>query len=128
VAERIDEIRIEASVVFSRKITSLQEENNRLSKALHSKEPDARRPSQINSPLDQGQDLSRLRLDFAQLKREKEDNDRSFKSQLNDLRDKLEQSTRANRSMQNYLNSLKTTYTTLFNDTLPSSGSRFTTA
>jgi hypothetical protein len=46
---------------------------------------------------------------------------------MSELREKLEHSNNTNRAMQNYVNSLKTTYTTLFNDTLPTSLTRYTT-
>jgi outer dense fiber protein 2 len=71
--------------------------------------------------------MSRLRLEYAQLKREKDELERRFTSQLSELRDKLEQSNNTNRTMQNYVNSLKITYTTLFNDTLPAPLTRYTT-
>lgn len=45
--------------------------------------------------------------------------ERRYASQLSELRDRLEQSNNNNRSMQNYVNSLKTTYASVFNDTLP---------
>ncbi|CAF1360367.1 unnamed protein product [Rotaria magnacalcarata] len=65
------------------------------------------------------QQISKLRLECTQLKREKDEVERRYTSQLGELRDKLEQSNNNNRSMQNYVNSLKTTYASVFNDTLP---------
>lgn len=65
------------------------------------------------------QQISRLRLEYTQLKRDKEESERRYTSQLGELRDKLEQSNNNNRSMQNYVNSLKTTYATVFNDSIP---------
>ncbi|CAF4597961.1 unnamed protein product [Rotaria sp. Silwood2] len=78
------------------------------------------------------QHISKLRLECTQLKREKDELERRYTSQLGELRDRLEQSNNNNRSMQNYVNSLKTTYATVFNDTLPppfttTSFTRFTT-
>ncbi|CAF0722614.1 unnamed protein product [Rotaria sp. Silwood1] len=78
------------------------------------------------------QQISKLRLECTQLKREKDELERRYTSQLGELRDRLEQSNNNNRSMQNYVNSLKTTYATVFNDTLPppfttTSFTRFTT-
>jgi hypothetical protein len=52
---------------------------------------------------------SRLRVEFAQFEREKDESKRRYTSQLGELRDKLEQSNNNNRSMQNSVNSLKTT-------------------
>jgi outer dense fiber protein 2 len=71
--------------------------------------------------------MSNLRLEYTQLKREKDELERRFTSQLRDLRDKLHQSNNTNRAMQNYVNSLKTTYASLFNDTIPASLTRYTT-
>ncbi|CAF0777109.1 unnamed protein product [Adineta steineri] len=73
------------------------------------------------------QQISRLHLEYAQLKREKDEVERRYTSQLSELRDKLEQSNNTNRTMQNYVNSLKTTYTTLFNDSIPTSFKHYTT-
>ncbi|CAF1282728.1 unnamed protein product [Adineta steineri] len=67
------------------------------------------------------QQISKLRLDCTQLKRDKDDAERRYTSQLGELRDKLEQSNNNNRSIQSYVSSLKTTYATVFNDTVPSS-------
>lgn len=67
------------------------------------------------------QQLTKLRLDCTQLKREKDDAERRYTSQLGELRDKLEQSNNNNRSIQSYVTSLKTTYASVFNDTLPAS-------
>ena len=71
--------------------------------------------------------MSKLRLECTQLKRDRDELERRFTSQLTELREKLEQSNNTNRTMQNYVNSLKTTYATLFNDTLPASLTRYTT-
>ena len=65
--------------------------------------------------------VTRIRQEYAQLKREKDELERRYASQLGDLRDKLEESNNNNRSMQNYVNSLKTTYASVFNDPLPAS-------
>ena len=75
-------------------------------------------PSQP-SMFDLEQQIARLRLEYTQLKREKDDLERRFNTQLSDMKSKLDQSNNTNRSMQNYLNSLKTTYVTLFNETIP---------
>ena len=46
---------------------------------------------------------------------------------MNELREKFEHSNNTNRALQNYINSFKTTYATLFNDALPTSLTRYTT-
>ncbi|CAF0778111.1 unnamed protein product [Adineta ricciae] len=67
------------------------------------------------------QQISKLRLDCTQIKRDKDDAERRYTSQLSELRDKLEQSNNNNRSIQSYVDSLKTTYATVFNDNFPAS-------
>ncbi len=42
--------------------------------------------------------------------------DYRYKSQIKDLKDRLEQATATNKSMQNYVNFLKNSYSTVFND------------
>ncbi|CAF3199092.1 unnamed protein product [Rotaria socialis] len=149
---------------LQRRIVSLEEENQKLSKMLNAKDEELRnaqirlnaksyettplnKPNDLRRPdfkvrddtygsknnflqkdtFDLEQQTSRLHLEHAQLKRERDELERHFTSQMNELREKLEQSNNANRSMQNYINSLKTTYATLFNDTVPTSLTRFTT-
>ncbi|CAF4012931.1 unnamed protein product [Rotaria sp. Silwood2] len=158
-----DDIRTLQRDIFS-KIISLEEENEKLSKMLNTKEEELRNAqyrlnaktyefTSINKQddlkttdfkfrngaygskerflpkdtFDLEQQISRLRLEYSQLKHEKDELERRFTSQLTELRDKLEQSNNKNRTMQNYINSIKTAYTTLFNDTLPASLTRYTT-
>lgn len=73
------------------------------------------------------QQLGRLRLEHNQLRRERDELEQNFTSRMSDLREKLDQSNNTNRTLQNYINSLKTAYSTLFNDTLPTSLTRYTT-
>ncbi|UJR22841.1 hypothetical protein I4U23_025871 [Adineta vaga] len=142
---------------LQRKIIALEEQNEKLSQTLHSKEEELRlAQSRLNSKTydlttihkqndfkirddtfatkdtflqkntyDLEQQISKLHLEYAQLKRENEELERNFKIQLSELRDKLEQSNSSNRVMQNYVNSLKTTYTTLFSDTVPTSFTQY---
>ncbi|XP_059166435.1 outer dense fiber protein 2-like isoform X5 [Physella acuta] len=60
--------------------------------------------------------LSELRAEHAKQKREKEENERKFNSRLYDLKDRLEQSHSTNRSMQNYVQFLKNSYSTVFGE------------
>lgn len=123
---------------FFRRITSLEEQNQKLIDELRTVQSSSRQlpetkyrddtkfvqprtvvvPSQP-SMFDLEQQIARLRLEYTQLKREKDDLERRFNTQLSDMKSKLDQSNSTNRSMQNHLNSLKTTYVSLFNDTIP---------
>ena len=67
--------------------------------------------------LDLESQLSAARTENARLKREKDEAERKFNSRLYDLRDRLEQSHATNRSMQNYVHFLKTSYANVFGDT-----------
>ncbi|GFR89811.1 outer dense fiber protein 2 [Elysia marginata] len=60
--------------------------------------------------------LSQLRADQAKIKREKEENERKFNSRLYDLKDRLEQCHSTNRSMQNYVQFLKNSYSNVFGE------------
>lgn len=83
--------------------------------------------SHFHNGFDFENELKRVRLECAELRRSKEESDRRFNQQIHDLREKLEQANRTNHSMTTYLNSLRTTYATLFHDTIPTSVSRLTT-
>ena len=78
----------------------------------------------VSSDLDQ--ESARLRFDYAQLKREKDDSERRLNAQIKELREKLDQSNHSYQALQNYLNSLKSTYTALFHDKTGTSSSRLT--
>ncbi|XP_072015734.1 outer dense fiber protein 2-like isoform X2 [Amphiura filiformis] len=67
--------------------------------------------------LDLESQLSRNKTEVLQIKRQKEDAERKFNSQLYDLKDRLEQSHSTNRSMQNYVQFLKNSYSNVFGDT-----------
>ncbi|BFZ20551.1 hypothetical protein BsWGS_23587 [Bradybaena similaris] len=60
--------------------------------------------------------LNQIRADQTRLKREKEENERKFNSRLYDLKDRLEQCQSSNRSMQNYVQFLKNSYSNVFGD------------
>ena len=55
---------------------------------------------------------------FSAVKRQKDDAERRYDSQMNDLRDRLEHSEATNRSMQSYVNFLKSSYQNTFGDDL----------
>ncbi|XP_051663401.1 outer dense fiber protein 2 isoform X1 [Manacus candei] len=66
--------------------------------------------------LDLETQLSRTKTDLNQLRRSKEDAQRRYESRLQDLKDRLEQSESTNRSMQNYVQFLKSSYDNVFRE------------
>ncbi|KAG7219202.1 hypothetical protein INR49_019262 [Caranx melampygus] len=68
--------------------------------------------------LDLQSQLSRARTELCQLHRSKDEMERRFKSQLQNLKDRLEQADSTNRSLQNYVHFLKTSYGNVFGDSL----------
>ncbi|XP_054587029.2 outer dense fiber protein 2 [Nothobranchius furzeri] len=60
--------------------------------------------------------LSRANTDLSQLQRSKEEMERRFKTQLQNLKERLERSDSTNRSLQNYVHFLKTSYGNVFGD------------
>jgi len=63
-------------------------------------------------------ELTRSRGEISAVKRQKDESERRLESQSNDLRDRLEHSEATNRSMQSYVNFLKSSYQTTFGDDL----------
>uniref|UniRef100_A0A8C9L652 Outer dense fiber protein 2 n=1 Tax=Pavo cristatus TaxID=9049 RepID=A0A8C9L652_PAVCR len=66
--------------------------------------------------LDLETQLSRTKTELSQLRRNKDDAERRYESRLQDLKDRLEQSESTNRSMQNYVQFLKSSYANVFAD------------
>ncbi|XP_071309990.1 outer dense fiber protein 2 isoform X1 [Agelaius tricolor] len=66
--------------------------------------------------LDLETQLSRNKTELNQLHRSKDDAERRYQSRLQDLRDRLEQSESTNRSMQNYVQFLKSSYDNVFRE------------
>ncbi|KAK5852444.1 hypothetical protein PBY51_023913 [Eleginops maclovinus] len=60
--------------------------------------------------------LSRTTSEINQLRRSKEEVERRYNSRLQDVKDRLEQSDTTNRSLQNYVQFLKASYTNVFGD------------
>ncbi|XP_074149895.1 outer dense fiber protein 2 isoform X1 [Sminthopsis crassicaudata] len=69
-----------------------------------------------NKILDLETQLSRTKTELNQLRRSRDDADRRYQSRLQDLKDRLEQSESTNRSMQNYVQFLKSSYANVFGD------------
>ncbi|XP_057216283.1 outer dense fiber protein 2 isoform X1 [Triplophysa rosa] len=61
--------------------------------------------------------LSRTTSELNQLRRAKEEAERRYQSRLQDVKDRLEQSDSTNRSLQNYVQFLKSSYANVFGDT-----------
>ncbi|XP_048368127.1 outer dense fiber protein 2 [Sphaerodactylus townsendi] len=66
--------------------------------------------------LDLETQLSRTKTELNQLRRGKDDAEHRYESRLQDLKDRLEQSESTNRSMQNYVQFLKSSYANVFGD------------
>ncbi|TKC38094.1 hypothetical protein EI555_002026, partial [Monodon monoceros] len=69
-----------------------------------------------NKILDLEAQLNRTKTELNQLRRSRDDADRRYQSRLQDLKDRLEQSESTNRSMQNYVQFLKSSYANVFGD------------
>ncbi|XP_034728777.1 outer dense fiber protein 2-like [Etheostoma cragini] len=68
--------------------------------------------------LDLQSQLDRAKTEQSQLRRSKEEMEHRFQSQLQNMKDRLEQSDSTNRSLQNYVHFLKTSYGNVFGDSL----------
>ncbi|CAG5918598.1 unnamed protein product [Menidia menidia] len=71
--------------------------------------------------LDLQSQLSRAKTELSLLQRNKEEMEQRFQSQLRNMKERLEQSDSTNRSLQNYVHFLKTSYGNVFGDSLLSS-------
>ncbi|XP_019725105.1 outer dense fiber protein 2 isoform X2 [Hippocampus comes] len=77
---------------------------------------DKERRSQSKA-LDLQEQLSRAEAQLSQLHRSKEEMERRFQNQLRNLKERLDQSDQTNRSLQNYVRFLKTSYGNVFGET-----------
>ncbi|KAM9391706.1 outer dense fiber protein 2-like isoform 3-T3 [Pholidichthys leucotaenia] len=71
--------------------------------------------------LDLQTQLSRAKTELSQLQRNKEETEHCFQRQLQSMKERLEQSDSTNRSLQNYVHFLKTSYRGVLRDSLPAS-------
>ncbi|XP_061625073.1 outer dense fiber protein 2-like isoform X2 [Phyllopteryx taeniolatus] len=76
---------------------------------------DKERRSQSKA-LDLQEQLSRAEAQLSQLHRSKEEMERRFQNQLKNLKERLDQSDQTNRSLQNYVRFLKTSYGNVFGE------------
>lgn len=101
------ERQIEATIVEQRRaILTDQEKYNIKERSLQNKLSDLEL------------ELTRSKGELSAIKRQKEDADRRLELQANDLRDRLDHSEATNRSMQSYVNFLKSSYQSTFGDDL----------
>jgi len=63
-------------------------------------------------------EMTRLKGELAAIRRQKDDSEARLEKHANDMRDRLEHSEATNRSMQSYVNFLKSSYQTTFGDDL----------
>ncbi|KAF0022622.1 hypothetical protein F2P81_025248 [Scophthalmus maximus] len=68
--------------------------------------------------LDLQSQLSRATTELSQLQRSKAEMERRFQGQLQNMKDRLEQSDSTNRTLQNYVHFLKTSYGNVFGESL----------
>ncbi|KAF7660001.1 hypothetical protein LDENG_00290190 [Lucifuga dentata] len=66
--------------------------------------------------LDLHSQLGRAKTELSQLQRSKEEMERRFQSQLKNMKERLEQADSTNRTLQNYVHFLKTSYGNVFAD------------
>ncbi|XP_057687214.1 outer dense fiber protein 2-like isoform X1 [Corythoichthys intestinalis] len=78
---------------------------------------DKERRSQSKA-LDLQEQLSRAESQLCQLQRSKDEMERRFQNQLKNLKERLDQSDQTNRSLQNYVRFLKTSYGNVFSEPL----------
>ncbi|XP_055775386.1 outer dense fiber protein 2-like isoform X2 [Salvelinus fontinalis] len=71
--------------------------------------------------LDLESQLGLRRTELSQLRRSTEDMERRFQNQLKNMKERLEQSDSTNRSLQNYVQFLKVSYSNVFGDSVLSS-------
>ncbi|XP_065551618.1 outer dense fiber protein 2 isoform X2 [Lathamus discolor] len=76
----------------------------------------ARERAAQSKMLDLETQLSRNKTEMSQLRRSKDDAEHRYESRLQDLKDRLEQSESTNRSMQNYVQFLKSSYANVFGE------------
>ncbi|XP_071509916.1 outer dense fiber protein 2-like [Diadema antillarum] len=112
------------STSLTRQLEQSVADNRRLEDEAREKALARERTSQARI-LDLEAQLSRIKGEVVQTRRQKEDMERKFNSQVYDLKDRLEQSHSTNRSMQNYVSFLKNSYANVFGETSGVAGSPY---
>lgn len=111
---RLDEKNHEGQSL-SRQLESALHDSRKLAETTRDKISAKDRSNQTRI-LDLESQLSAMRAENARIKREKEEAERKANSRVYDLKDRLEQSHSTNRSMQNYVQFLKSSYANVFGD------------
>ncbi|XP_062310607.1 outer dense fiber protein 2-like isoform X1 [Osmerus eperlanus] len=101
--------------ILSKQLEQVLEDAQRQVGESHERALSKERSSQSKA-LDLESQLGMSKAELSQLRRNKEDMERRFQSQLKNLKDRLEQSDCTNRSLQNYVQFLKTSYSNVFGD------------
>ncbi|XP_035523524.1 outer dense fiber protein 2 [Morone saxatilis] len=119
---RLEEKTRECSLVSRKLEEALDDARQQMSET---RERAATKERSIQSKiLDLETQLSRTTSEINQLRRSKEEVERRYQSRLQDVKDRLEQSDSTNRSLQNYVQFLKASYTNVFGDMALSSSLR----
>ncbi|XP_029138055.2 outer dense fiber protein 2-like [Labrus bergylta] len=116
VQQQLEEKTLECSVVSRQLQQALDDAQRQVDESIQrvlTKE----RASQSKA-LDLQSQLSRAKTEQSQLQRSKEEMERRFKTQLQNMKERLEQSDSTNRSLQNYVQFLKTSYGNVFGESL----------
>ncbi|CAH1272525.1 ODF2L [Branchiostoma lanceolatum] len=113
---RCDELARENSSL-SRQLEAAIQDMRRQTDEARDKASNKERSAQ-NRILDLEAQLSRVRSEMASIKRTREEHERKHHSKLQDLTDRLEQANTTNRSMQNYVSFLKSSYANVFGDSV----------
>ncbi|XP_036954521.1 outer dense fiber protein 2-like isoform X1 [Acanthopagrus latus] len=116
VQQQLEEKTRECSVLSRQLQQTLEDAQKQVDDSMH--RVLAKERASQSKALDLQSQLSRAKTEQSQLQRSKEEMERRFQSQLQNMKDRLEQSDSTNRSLQNYVHFLKTSYGNVFGDSL----------
>ncbi|XP_028851119.1 outer dense fiber protein 2-like isoform X2 [Denticeps clupeoides] len=103
--------------VFSKQVENSREETKRQIDQCRERSLSKERTMQ-SKVLDLETQLSLAKTEYNQLRRSKEEMERRLQSKLQDMKGKLDQSDSSNRSLQNHVHYLTSSYTNVFGDPL----------
>ncbi|KAM7018758.1 outer dense fiber protein 2-like isoform 2-T2 [Tautogolabrus adspersus] len=116
VQQQLEEKTLEFSVVSRQLQQALDDAQRQVDESIQ--RVLAKERASQSQALDLQSQLSRAKTEQSQLQRSKEEMERRFKTQLQNMKERLEQSDSTNRSLQNYVQFLKTSYGNVFGDSL----------
>ncbi|XP_030272867.1 outer dense fiber protein 2b [Sparus aurata] len=116
IQQQLEEKTRECSVLSRQLQQTLEDAQKQVDDSMH--RVLAKERASQSKALDLQSQLSRAKTEQSQLQRSKEEMERRFQSQLQNMKDRLEQSDSTNRSLQNYVHFLKTSYGSVFGDSL----------